>query len=101
LADELRSLKDISRYENSLNLNLYRFNNITYSHKNFSSPVRLDSPKIKRMCVNTALNDNYKYEDLKQAKTLENFKEVIDLIDYNIYSCPNVNIKKYFSQNGI
>jgi hypothetical protein len=61
----------------------------------------MNSPKINRVCVNKDLEDNYKYEDLKQAKTLKNFKEVIDKIDYKIYSCPNVTIKKYFSQNGI
>ncbi len=47
------------------------------------------------------VKETYKCEDQKQARTLENFKDVIDKIDNKIYCCPNVTVKKYFSQRGV
>jgi hypothetical protein len=67
----------------------------------------LNSPKIDRVGLKIFndmkkdVKETYKCEDQKQARTLENFKDVIDKIDNKIYCCPNVTVKKYFSQRGV
>ena len=71
-----------------------------HSSKNFSLVC---SPKIDRVKVfNRVINYDNKesLENPNQQKTLENFRDVIDMIDNKIYSCPNLNVKKYFSQRG-
>ncbi len=65
----------------------------------------LNSPKKSEneyyLLSNNKAKESFGFEDIKQRKTLENFKDVIEKLDNKIYSCPNINVKKYFSQRGL